>query len=271
MNTSHNQSDGGSSTGSRSNVDKGKQPVLEPPVQQASTPASPNAETKHINESRVSFQRLIAAVNPGSPVFPARSLGKILKNLGMSPEVEDNELRDMLKISGYADEDGNLDRKRFIVFAKDFKLLESLRAYKASALNREVYQGPDEESFSVLDRGPLGNFFGMLGVGEALGFVKNDFILAFDRLEMKLSDEDADTLLRYADLHRGIKITFEQFLTVLRRENEGYMWRTGQGSVSRRAIALNKEHRLGRVMAFVSFYTRMAMRTDLQWPCHDES
>ena len=238
-----NELDLGFSGSSSNDNERRKQPVFNPPELEASTSAIPSyREIMHVKESRSCFKRLLSHRGGPEATLTAGALCNILKKLGMAPDVTEDELCAMLKLSKHADEYGTMDFNRFTIFAKDFMLLESLRAYKASRLK---------------DQGPLGAFFTALQLGEELsGFTSGDFDDVFFELDIELTEESADSLARYANLHPGVNITFEQFLKVLRKQHEEYMQRTGQTISSRRKVTLDKGHRLGRLMSFVSSYLR---------------
>jgi len=249
MDTSDNQRNEGESSGSRSNDDdKGKKPLTEEELQ-AATPGNPSGEDKW---DSIKFHCEFFDANEKLGYgMPAVALWQVLRNLGMSSEVEEDELCNMLKLSGYADEAGALSFISFTLFSLDFKLLESLRTYNASFLKGE------------LDRGALGRFFGALEAGAESGFMCYDFVAAFRELQMILTDEDADSLVRYADLPRDVSIsfTFEQFLETLVTDDGKGEWIT---ALFRRTLALDRDQPLGRMMAFVSSYTRSAMRKNLR-------
>lgn len=221
------------------------QPLVQPPVLETSSSASPSRETRHRKDCRVCFQRLIGCrADYMTTALKASVLCPMLKNLGMTSDITKNELRDLLKVPGYADESGVIDFERFTIFAEDFKLMESLHIYKCSWILGEF------------ERGPLGDFFGVLKEAEDAEFLSFYFTEAFNKLDMELTDESADSLERYANLHKGVKINFEQFLRVLCKEHGNYLQRTGQMVSSRGMAALDKNLRIGRLMAFVSAYTR---------------
>lgn len=162
---------------------------------------------------RKHFERLLQRRgDPEAAVLEAGDLWPVLQRLGMATEVSEDELCDMLKSSGYADETGALDFEQFIKFAKDFKLLESNHVYM-----RERKKG------NYSDRGPLGELFEILDVGEETGFSSLDFIQALGRVDTEITEETADSLVRYANLHIGVKINFQQFVRVLRKERQKYL------------------------------------------------
>lgn len=130
--------------------DKGKQPLVE---KLAPTPASPRGETsrsRNAPQCVKDLKRLLRRPDPEAMApLHARALCAALQELGIPPDVDGDELCNLLVKSKYADENGFLYFEVLMEFAEDLKLLEVIGAYKMYRKKGLPYFPPR----------PLRNFF----------------------------------------------------------------------------------------------------------------